>query len=188
MADARPLRAAPEPSDEPVVLTIDGENVVTWPHDPAYRLALYAQQIETDLGNAERSLRGLRSALTKARKDADAEATAKRINHPAREFIFKVFELWRVESGRLGCKLTPERFDLVADRLREQYAPKHLLMAALGIALNPHVIEGERKNDFDTAFKTGGQIERYANRCPRERRAQIAAEDNNIGVGEDAPL
>lgn len=179
MADAPQLRPVPDPEHEPIVLTIAGENLVVWPHEePLFRVAAVAQQAELDLRNAENSMRGLRSALTKARTDEKAAAERKRLGHPARKFILAVFDLYRAESGRKRCKLTPERFDMVAERIAEEYERPFLLMAAVGIGSNPFVIDGCKRNDFETAFKDGASVERYANRCPADRRGQIMAEQS----------
>lgn len=171
---AVPLEALPEPPREPIVLTIRGDTVVIEVDDPAWPVAEHAREVDVDLRNAEKSLRGLRSALTKARKDEAVEAEKKRLGHPQREMIFRVFDVWRVESGRTRCKLTPERFDMTAARVAEDYDEGALTMAAIGVATNPYVIDGEKKNDFETAFQSGSQIERYANRCPPDRRRQLS--------------
>lgn len=172
---AAPLRAAPDPPAEPIVLVIDGQTHVVEVDDPAWPIAYHARETGVQLKLAEGDLRGKRALIAELRKDRAAEAEKARLGNPAREAIIRVFDTWRIESGRKRCKLTPERFDMVAARFVEDYVEDVLTMAAVGIAVNPYVIEGETRNDFETAFKSGGQVERYANRCPADRRQVIRA-------------
>ena len=176
------LSAVPEPEGgEPIVLTIAGQNVVTWPQEPAYLIAAHAREVEQQRDHLERELRGKRSLVAKLREDQAKREEQKRLSNPEREFIFEVFDTYRTESGRKACKLTPERFDMTAARLAEEYERVHILMAAVGIAVNPYTIEGEKRNDFETAMKDGASVERYANRCPPERRAQIKLQAEGSG-------
>lgn len=174
------LRAAPEPAPEPILLQIRGanglENVVVEPDDPAWLIAFHAREVESHLKQAEGDLRGKRALIEALRKERKDEAEEERKARPDKGFIAVCFERWCKASHHLRCKLTPQRFDMTAARLDEEYEPTVLVMAAVGVGANPYVIDGERKDDYKTAMQSGEQVERYANRCPREFRQDIRAE------------
>jgi hypothetical protein len=171
---APPLRAAPDPAEEPIVLVIDGQTIIVQPDDPAWRIALYAREEAHAHKLTEGDLRGKRALIAELRKNKADEAEKARKSHPERCAIERVFETWRTESGHTRCKLTPERFDMTACRFAEEYDEGDLTMAAIGVATNPYVIEGDRKDDYKTAMQSGEQVERYANRCPADRRRQLS--------------
>lgn len=163
-----------EPVAEPIVLVIGGETIVTAPDDPAWPIAWYAREREQGLQHAERDLRSKRAQITILQKKREDEDEKARLANPDREAIFRIFDRWRTESGRTRCKLTPERFDFAAARLAEGYTEADLTMAVIGVATNPYVIEGERKDDYRTAMRTGEAVERYANRASPEQRREVS--------------
>ena len=180
-----PLEPAPEPIEEPIVALVQGDTVVVHPAADgperlAWLLAFEWREMKSHLERAERDLRTKRGQITRLQEDQDAKARLARKSHPQRWVIELAFEKWRQISGRKGCKLTDERFDMTAKRLTEDYEPAHVVMGAAGIAANPHVIEDEAKNDYDTAMQSGGQLERYVKRCPKELRQEIAAEVKSL--------
>lgn len=130
--------------------------------------------LEEVVDNLEREARYKLALINKLRKKRVDEAEEARKRSPNREMIISIFDTWRTESQHLRCKLTPERFDMTEARFSEGYEEGDLLMAAIGVATNPYVIEGERKDDFKTAMQSGEQVERYANRCPAERRRELS--------------
>jgi hypothetical protein len=174
MAPPPQLRAAPDPVAEPIVLVIEGQTHVVGPNDPAWPIAYYAREREVELAHAERDLRSKRRLITELRKDKAREEEEARRLHEYRPVVERVFDRWRVETGRERCKLTPERFDMAIARLAEGYDEGAITMAVVGIARHPYVIDGEARNNFETAVKEGSQVERYANRCPREMREQLS--------------
>lgn len=130
--------------------------------------------LEEVVENLEREARYKLAVINKLRKKRVDEDEEARKRSPNRERVIEVFDTWRTESGHLKCKLTPERFDMIEARLSEGYEPSEVLMAAIGVAVNPYVIEGERKDDFKTAMRSGERVEAYANRCPPERRRELS--------------
>jgi hypothetical protein len=173
MAAAPQLTVAPEPIEEPIVLVINGETNVIGVDDPAWRIALHAREEEHARKLAEKDLRGKRALIDQLRRDKEADAERERQDRPDREQVEDIFDRWRTATGKLRCKLTAERFDMTAARLDEEYTYVDLVMAVLGVALNPYVIEGDRKDGYKTALKDGESVERYANRCPAEIRREI---------------
>lgn len=169
------LTVAPEPAEEPIVLVVAGNTHVVPVGDPAWPIALHARERDEQLKLAERDLRGKRALIEKLRIDEKAKAERERKDRPDRELIEDVFDRWRSAASKHRCKLTPERFDMTASRFDEEYTYVDLCMAAVGVALNPYVIEGDRKDDYKTAMKDGESVERYANRCPPELRFELRA-------------
>lgn len=169
------LTVAPEPAEEPIVLVIAGQTHIVSTDNPAWPVALYAREQEHDRKLAEKDLRSKRALIEKLRIDEKAKAERERKDRPDRELIEDVFDRWRTAAGKRRCKLTPERFDMTASRFDEEYTYVDLCMAAVGVALNPYVIEGDRKDDYKTAMKDGESVERYANRCPPEQRRDLQA-------------
>lgn len=170
---AAPLAAVPAPIAEPIVLVIEGQTIVTKPDDPAWPIAYYARERDTHVQMAELELRTKRIQIAKMREDKAAKEKREREEHPERCAIERIFDRWRVESGHTACKLTPERFDMTSCRLAEDYDEGQLTMAAVGVATNPYVINGERQDGYKTAMQDGEHVERYANRCDPDRRREI---------------
>lgn len=167
------LAVAPEPVAEPIVLVVDGQTYVVAPEDDAWPIALHARERDHQLKLAEKDLRGKRALIEKLRVDEKAKAERERKARPDRELIEDIFEQWREAVGKPRCKLGPERFDMTAERLDEDYTPLDVAMAAVGVALNPFTIKGTVQNDYKTAMKDGESVERYANRCPAAARHAI---------------
>lgn len=165
------LRAVQEHREPAVV----GQEAVM-PDDPRWEMAMMVLDMEHSLRLAERDLRGKRALISKLRRRNQDEAEMARKAHPDRELFERIFDRWRVESGHVNCRFTPERFDMTAARYAEGYGEDVLSMAVVGVATNPYVIEGERKDDYKTAMRSGEQVERYANRCDPAVRREIRAE------------
>lgn len=155
------------------MLVIDGQTHIFPPDDVAWPIAFHAREREHQLKLAEKDLRGKRALIEKLRIDEKAKAERERKARPDRELIEEIFDQWRQAAGKPRCKLTPERFDMTADRLDEEYTVLDLAMAAVGVALNPFTINGTVQNDYKTAMKDGESAERYANRCPADARHAI---------------
>lgn len=169
------LAVAPEPADEPIVIVVQGVKHIVMPDDPAWPIALYAREEEHSRKLAERDLRGKRALIERLRTDEKTKAENERKARPDRGEIEDIFDRWRTAAGKPRCKLTPERFDMTAERFDEEYTYVELCMAAVGVALNPYTIQGDVKNEYRTAMKDGESVERYANRCPREVRRELQA-------------
>lgn len=151
--------------------------------DPAWPIALHARERDHELKLAEKDLRGKRALIEKLRTDEKAKAERERKARPDGEQIEDIFDQWRQAVGKPRCKLTPERFDMTAERLDEEYTPLDVAMAVIGVALNPFTIKGTVQNDYKTAMKDGESVERYANRCPVDARHAIKTRfETQIGM------
>lgn len=168
------LTVAPEPVAEPIMVKWpDGAVEVVEAEAEGWRFAWLWREESVNRKLAEEDLvrkRAQISVLQRAKLDA---AKAERNAHPERVFIEELFEKWREMVGKKRCKLTPARFDMATDRLAEGYSQADLTMAVCGVALAPFTIEGEVKNDWKTCMWDGEAVERYANRCPAEKRNEI---------------
>lgn len=167
-----------DPTEEPILLEWqDSEgfhSLLVEPEDPTWIAAHLWQTERENRRNCERDLGTKRAQITRLQREKSGADAAERKMHPQREFIEGLFDRWAELTGKTRCKLTPERFDMASARLAEDYSEQDLEMAIYGVALNPYVIEREVKNDWKTAMKDGESVERYANRCPAERRRQIS--------------
>lgn len=197
-AAERHLQPAPEPAAEPLAVvlwerTANERVVVVKPEDGvAWEIAYHLREEQVALTAAERDLRGKRALITKLQADEEAERQRARDNFTGRETIALAFERWlagrreRTGNPKLRAKLTPERFDMAMARMtRDNYEAAAILMAAEGVARNPYIVDGKAQDDWKTAMQSGEQVERYANRCPREIRRAITTDDRG---GQDTLL
>lgn len=176
-APALALQVVEAPVEEPILVEWeqDGrmQHRVVEPGDPAWLYAWLWRERTADFKNAEKDLAAKRAQITVLQRKATDVAKAERKAHPDRVFIEELFDKWRELTGKTRCKLTPARFDAAVDRLAEGYEREHLTLAVHGVALNPYTMNGEVKNDWKTCMWDGEAVERYANRCPVEKRNEI---------------
>lgn len=175
-AETAHLAVVEEPAREPIVLVVGGQTFIVGPDDAHWPIAWHATEVEQDLKRAERDLRGKRALIAKVRKHNEDEDEKARKAHPSRGVIIAVFERWRVRTGHLRAKLTPERFDMIASRLAEDYEPLDLHMAVEGLAAHPFVADGRKMDDLKACMKEGSQVERYANLAPADVRQRLRME------------
>lgn len=171
------LQIVEEPTPEPILVEWESggrmQHAVIEPEDPGWLWAYLWRERTADFKNAERDLAAKRAQITKLQRGVTDAAKAERKAHPDRDFIGELFDKWRELTNKTRCKLTPARFDMAADRLAEAYEREHLTLAVYGVALAPYTVDGEVKNDWKTCMWDGEAVERYANRCPAEKRNEI---------------
>lgn len=156
---------------EPVVDDVAG---IIMPDDPRWEMAYRLREKEEALRLVERDLRAKRRLIADLRIQREDEAKKARELHPERAKIERVFERWRTRSGHVRAKLTPERFDWTADRLREGYEECDLHMAIEGLLARTFVdTSGVRHDGYKVVMKSGDQVERYANLCPPGLRREL---------------
>lgn len=180
------LEVVPDnPVEEPILIEWeqDGamQQLVVEPDSEAWLVAYLWREKEGHLKDAEKSLRKERAAVSQLQREKTHADEKERKEHPARDFIEELFDIWRSGVGKPRCKLTPERCDMAIGRLDEDYEREHLLEAVWALLLNPWVIKGDPKRDWKTALKDGESVETHANKCPPEKRREIRGQLFDVG-------
>lgn len=175
-----PLAAAPAPDDEPIVvspLAPTSATLVAHPGDElAYAIAWAWREEHEAREQAEADIRSKRALIKRLQDDQDA----KRKTYTKRDVIERWFRTWQQLRNHPRSKLTPERFDAARARLEEGYTEIQGAMAIHGQHARPAAKDGVVYDDFEIVFRSGGNLERYANHCPREARAELRA--NVVGA------
>lgn len=168
--DGAQLRAVGS-ATEPLYDEVEG---VVQHGDLRWGLVWRLREKEEELKAAERDLRSKRALITKLQRKRIDEDESARQRNAHRDFIIALSDRWREGTGHKRSKLTPERFDMAADRLEEGYSEEDLRMATEGLIADAWTDEkGVLHDDWKVAMKNGEAVERYANKCPREKREEI---------------
>ena len=165
------IAPAPEPVAEPILVDLPTGAVVVGPDDSAWPIAWAWREKDAALQAAEKDLRVKRAQITRLQDDQDA----KRRSYHRRETIERLFGIWQQLRRHPRSKLTPERFDAARARLEDDYTELDMTMALYGQAAHPVQKGGVVYDDFELVFRSGKQVERYANLCPPEQRRHLRA-------------
>ena len=129
------------------------------------------KELRLKLAGTERDLRKANAALARQERNLEAERKTY-IRRPVIEDLFKIWqEIWKHPRS----KLTPERFDACKARLEEDYSELDLAMAIHGHRASPPTKDGQVYDGFHIPMASGGNVERYANLCPKDKRTELRA-------------
>lgn len=126
-------------------------------------------ELEGNVADLERDARSMRATITHYMNVAED----KRKKYPKRAIIERVFDYWRTESGHSKAKLGPKRFDAMRTRIEEGYSEAEMMMAVAGLVARAFVDKGVKYDDLDVAMRSEEQLEKYANKAPRDVRHSI---------------
>jgi predicted RNase H-like nuclease (RuvC/YqgF family) len=115
---------------------------------------------EQEYRELDREVRRLRRRIT----TLEAEADVKRQEHARRREIEQAFEYWQNACGKQKSKLSPERFDALAARLKDEYTVEHFNLASDGAAHNnPWPTKGKKPMvEIETFCRKGSWLEDFA--------------------------
>lgn len=144
---------------------------------------------ETQIEMLERDLQGKRLRIAELEANRDAEARA----HKWWPRAVRLFDIWRERSGHTRCEWTGERFWIAVPALRK-FDDYMIERGIAGLCYDPHKSDPLKRggveiyNWWENLFlknrrPSTANVERYANRAPRDYAPPPPAEVTDLARG-----